>query len=340
VGIGLAALMEWLHEALAKRVPASALRWRLATPVLAIALLPLAGNRLTAPRTHETLARDYAEDVLQSLDPYAIVVTAGDNDTFPLWYAQEVRGVRRDVTVLCLSLANTDWYLRQMQRRPITPFDSTAAPAVLQRRWTPPPASPPLAWTARELDTLEEFYLVERPQAVRLAGIDVSLDPARLHPVGDGRGYLERADVVVLEIIKDQLGKRPIYFGYSTGSYPDRMFGLAPYLEGQGLVRQLRPYALTASDSIEAIRLQSPGGVVPLGWVNVPRTSVLALDVYHGGAVGRPRSRGWVDRPSVNILVNYAMVYSVVASALEHRNPERAGRAAAVLEGIDRSLVN
>src|SRR5439155_919567 len=85
---------------------------RRAAFVLLLALVPLAGNRLTAPRRGETLARDYARDVLQSVDPYALVVTAGDNDTFPLWYAQEVDGVRRDVSVLVTSLANTGWYLR------------------------------------------------------------------------------------------------------------------------------------------------------------------------------------------------------------------------------------
>jgi len=76
--------MTWIEETVAVRL------WALSAVVLLLALVPLAGNRFTAPRNHETLARDYAHDVLQSVDPYALVVTAGDNDTFPLWYAQEV----------------------------------------------------------------------------------------------------------------------------------------------------------------------------------------------------------------------------------------------------------
>src|SRR5207244_13545065 len=103
-------------------------RWALCAPVLLVALVPLIGTRLTASRAGETMARDYARDVLQSVDPYALVVTAGDNDTFPLWYAQEVEGFRRDVSVLVLSLANTDWYLRQLQCRAPPTFHPGPAP--------------------------------------------------------------------------------------------------------------------------------------------------------------------------------------------------------------------
>src|SRR5204863_2793883 len=94
VGMGIATLMEWIDEALAVRAarPAPARLWAPSALVLLLALVPLAGNRLTAPRTGEPLARDYAHDVLQSVDPYALVVTAGDNATFPLSYAPALHG--------------------------------------------------------------------------------------------------------------------------------------------------------------------------------------------------------------------------------------------------------
>src|SRR2546422_9755210 len=64
VGMGLATLMEWVSDSLEVRVPDAARRWTLATPVLLLALIPLVGNNLTASRKGETLARDFAFDLL------------------------------------------------------------------------------------------------------------------------------------------------------------------------------------------------------------------------------------------------------------------------------------
>jgi len=109
VGMGLATLMEWISEGLedsaCPTAPAVGCSRRRCSHS---ALIPLWGNHLTASRKGETLARDFAYDLLQSVEPYGVLVTAGDNDTFPLWYAQEVEHVRQDVTVVNLSLANTD----------------------------------------------------------------------------------------------------------------------------------------------------------------------------------------------------------------------------------------
>src|SRR5205823_12481512 len=136
----------------------------------------------------------------------------------PLWYAQEVEGARQDVSVLVLSLARTDWYLRQLQRRAPPTFDAGAAPALYRGRSWPRPTTP---WMTRyylgeAADTLPEYIPLPQPAAGRLGPIQVTLDPGVL-----GRPYLLRDDLAVLEIIKNQLGKRPIYFSTSTGNTAD-----------------------------------------------------------------------------------------------------------------------
>jgi hypothetical protein len=328
VGVGLATLMEWVQDGLRERFADEAKRWAYTMPVLALALIPLYGNRLTASRAHETLARDFAVDLLNSVEPYGVLVTAGDNDTFPLWYAQEVEGVRRDVTLINLSLANTDWYLRQMQRRPLYEYDAAAGPAIYRNGQWPKPTRPVLDFTMGQLDSLQLYYPFDKRQVLTLGGIQVTLDPEQIHPIGNGQGYLEKADIVVLEAIKDQIGKRTVYFSRTVGTYADE-FGLTPYLEGHGFARALRAQPLAASDSIQML----PG----FGWVNLPRSKALALDVYHASSAARPRPRGWVDRPSEGILGLYGLTYSALSQSLQGKDAAAALRAVTIADSINKN---
>ena len=319
VGMGLAAIGERLAR-VRNHAPARSARvqwrWAVALPVLLLALIPLAGNHESASRRDETLPRDYAHDVLQSADPYAVIVTAGDNDTFPLWYAQEVDGVRRDVTVLVTSLGNLGWYLRQMNERPLATFDASTAPALYRDRSWPKPTTPWLAnYYRAATDTLPEYTPVEHPVAGRLGPLDVSIDPAQL-PIP---GYLSRVDLAILEIVKQQVGRRPIYFSGTTSTYGEQL-GLGPYLVTEGMLRRLTTAPVTPNDSIRVSQVQRR-------LVNVPRTTRLAFEVYHGASAARQRPKGWVDRASENSLLPYILTYDTLAELLHDSDPAGASQA-------------
>ncbi len=320
VAIGLAAVMEGIREALARRVPSEGRRWALATPVLAVALIPLLGNRLAASRAGETLARDFAYDMLQSAVPYSVLVTAGDNDTFPLWYLQDVEHVRQDVTVLNLSLANTDWYDRQLQRRPLATFDSASAPAVWRTRSYPKPAGPLWNLSLRTLDSILPAYPLPETRTMDIAGFTVTLDPAKQE-----HGVLERSDIMVLRAIQDQFGKRPILFARTTGDYADRL-GLTGNLVEEGMVRELVQSPVAANDTIL--------NVAGVGFVDVPRTRELLEHVYHAHTAARYRPLGWLDVPSQNIPVLYAGLYQEMAEILARTEPQAAVRLLALTDSM------
>jgi VanZ family protein len=302
VALGLGAVLQSLAEMAGRnREP----RWLMGTPVLAVALIPMFANRLTASRAHETLARDFAVDLLESVEPYGILITAGDNDTFPLWYAQEVEGVRRDVTLANLSLMNTRWHLRQLRRRVTPTFDPTHAAALWR---TPPnsttwpkPTDPVFSLSLNELDSLPEAMRVPQKGGIQIDSVTVAF----------GQDYLLLQDLATIFLIKQNLGKRPIYFSLSDGGYPDQTLGLSAYLVGQGMVRKLMPKPVVASDSI----ILSSG----LGYLDLPRTRRLLSEVYHWQAAARDRPFGWVDGPSSSILSLYAIVYAGTADALRQK---------------------
>ena len=298
VALGLGALMRGIADFLSERVPPGR-RWAAASPALALAFIPLMANAATASRSGETMARDFAHDILQSVDPYGILITAGDNDTFPLWYAQEVEGIRRDVTLANLSLMNTEWHLRQLRRRETPEFDPAGA-VPLWRRLAPPgrPKGPALSIPLAEIDSLPEAMRVPPEGGVAFDSLQLRF----------GQDVLLRQDLATIFLIRDNLGERPVFFSWSDGGYPDQTFGLSPYLVSQGLVRKLMPTPVTPTDSIVLSR--------GLGYVDLPRTRALLWDVYHWSTATRERPAGWVDPPSGSILQLYSVIYGGVSETL------------------------
>src|SRR5260370_17529584 len=214
--LGLVRLVRRLSE----RLPA-ATKWGIALAAV-VTLLPLGGNFTAASRRHgadATVARDFAYNLLQSVEPYGVLFGFGDNDTFPVWYLQEVEGVRQDVTLINLSLANLDWYLRQRAERPVRPFDPARAPA-LYRAFAPsqPPPGPALRLTEQDIEGMIPVQM--REDGVFRAG-NFEL------PVRKGQ-VLNTADQVILYTIAAYLPARAVAFGVSAGR--GSWLGMDPHL--------------------------------------------------------------------------------------------------------------
>jgi hypothetical protein len=108
-------------------------------------------------------------------------------------------------------------------------------------------------------------------------------------------------------MLRDNLGKRPVYFAWSDGGYPDQTLGLTPYLVTEGLVRRTNPTMVEPRGPVVLNR--------GLGYLDLDRTRDLLFKVYKFNAASRARPRGWVDRPSQSILSLYSVIYGTASSS-------------------------
>jgi len=176
-------------------------------------------------RSGNYVAWDYSYNILQSVGPNGILFTNGDNDTFPLWYLQEVENIRKDVAVVNLSLLNTPWYIKQWKeaRSADTKFinlSDNQVDAITSRlqRWEEKKVQVPV-----QNDPKNEKGFIEW----------------NLKPTFAGQA-LRVQDIMILRIIKDANWKVPIYFAV-TVSQSNRI-GLDSYLDMQGLTFQLKSH--------------------------------------------------------------------------------------------------
>jgi len=320
IAVGVARIWSTVATALASRGSSgsagrASAPWVAASPVVFIALLPLVTNWSTASRRGQTDARDFAHDLLNSVEPYAILITAGDNDTFPLWYAQEVEGVRRDVLVVNNTLLNTDWHLRHLIRRRTFAFDRTRAPRLFARLEARHPDAPALTMSLAEGDSIPPYVLLDQPMTFRAGALTATLGPESLPGAGEGRTFLERSDVVVLRLIADNWNRRPIYFSRTAGGQSRRL-GLAGYLVTQGFVDRVNPGPVAT----QAGRFRTGDG-----WYDLERSTQLWTTVYRGGPALAAR-RDWVDRASVNIPYLYVATGAQLATAQHAVGDEPGGR--------------
>ena len=254
-----------------------------------VALTPLATNWRWASRAGDYAARDWAYDLLQSVEPYGVLFTNGDNDTFPLWYLQEVEGIRRDVTVIVGQYLYTLWYPRQLReltqpdrQRPFEPDERVAGLYAGRDA----PTRPVLSLAPADVDQIRGAATPQDAN-VRLGPVVVQ------YPRGT---YLDRGDQVALAIIRDSIAERPIYFAWTGGMI--RSLGLHEYGVRQGLATRL---VLRDIDADE--RFVQADAALGGEWVDLERTRRLSSEVMMARSL---RYRDiWTDRSTLNIPYYY-----------------------------------
>lgn len=247
IGIGAVSLLERVaklkNEKLGKL--ATYLTGGLLLLVLPVNLL--IANYHEHDRTGNYVASDYSYNILQSCEPNGIIFTNGDNDTFPLWYMQEVEGVRRDVKVVNLSLLNTPWYIKQL--RSIEPkikvgnisdetIDNIGLMPWEKRKVkiSPPPDS---FFTSPEHPELHQFG--KNPKD--LPPMEWEVAPTLTF---SNQGFLRVQDVMVLQILEANRWERPIYF--ATTVSPDNKLGIDEYMTMEGLAFRIYPQKVRRID--------------------------------------------------------------------------------------------
>lgn len=288
----------------------------LAGSMLAIALVPFILNFSAATRRHaadERLPGDFAYDLLNSVPPYGILITYGDNDTFPLWWAQEVAGIRRDVTVLCLALGQTDWYMRQIRDRVPGEFDEAHAPAYWQGRRASRPTWPAHTMTDQEIANALHPVMLPDSLAVQIGPVHVVFPP---------RTVFYPNDFLVLRVLQQNLGRRPVAWALTAA---DNLLGLAGHSVQRGLVISAEPTVIDSTTP--GVDPQFLFGV-PL---DVPATQALATLVYRYGGLLEPAAN-LDDASSRGIAANLAVPWTRLAA-----HYDRIGNADSALAALTRA---
>ncbi|MFH1007385.1 MAG: DUF2723 domain-containing protein [Candidatus Latescibacterota bacterium] len=286
IGIGATGVLDALRERtqkLAKHPKTGSPSWPILAGSIVLLAMPahlLIANYHTHDRTDNFIGHDYGYNMLMSCDPNAILFTNGDNDTFPLWFLQEVKGIRKDVRVVNLSLLNTKWYIKQLRD-----YDPKL-PIRMTDRYIDEKLGGGIPWSSEEMTA---------------AGITWKLAGCGTYQAREGDTmrtirYFRTQDMMVIRIIQQNLWQRPIYFAVTVSG--ENKIGLEDYLRMEGMV-----YRLVQTEGENAL--------------DTERIRHNLFEVYQYRGVKDPKV--YKDNNTTKLLTNYRAPYFQLASEYEEQ---------------------
>jgi len=340
IGLGVLGIYDLLSKSMSSAASAG-----LATMLaLIIPTLMAAENWDDHDREGRSTALEVAKNYLNSCDKNAILFTNGDNDTFPLWYAQEVEGIRTDIKVVNLSLFNTPWYIDQMKR---ASYDAAPIPSSLEhddyragmRDYTPinerfkdfvevkdvvdfinsKSAKAKIRTSAGlrnycptkklKLSVNKEIAKTFVPEEYQ----DKIVDEIRWKLKGNG---IYKNKLMVLDILAHFNWERPIYFAITVGR--DNFMGLEKYFQLEGLAYRLVPYVAKSLDG-------------QTGVINTDKMYDRLVNQFKWGGLNNPDL--YFDETNTRMVMNFRNNYSRLAESLLQK-----GYTAKAIETLDKCM--
>lgn len=326
VGLGVMGLFDLISKYLKGNAGAA-----IATSigVLAAPVLMATQNWDDHDRSNRYTSRDIARNYLDSCEPNAILFTNGDNDTFPLWYVQEVEGYRTDVRVVNLSLLNTDWYINQMKRQV---YNSAPVPFSLPdaayrqgtRDYVLVNAGPEdtvytdikrvLALAASN-ETLplqngekvnfintNKLYIGVNKEKVLANGTVPQKFADKIQPIYWDLGkrfVLYKKDLMILDLLANNNWERPVYFAVTVGG--DSYLGLEKYFMQTGLCYKIVPMVATPVDGQD-------------GMVDTDKMYTNLIEKFQWGNMNDPNV--YLDETNMRMTMNFRNNFARLATAL------------------------
>jgi len=326
IGLGIAALWQILSKKINHIVTASALTL---IGLLAVPYVMAKENWDDHDRSNRYTPRDFAKNYLESCEKNAILFTNGDNDTFPLWYAQEVEGIRTDVRVVNLSLLNTDWYIEQIKYRAYesdpVPISFTYDQIAGERR-----VYCPIIEQIKKpynIADIIEFVKSDAPEAkVPVSNTEsINYIPTRnfLFPIDSAaviqsklikpeqaskmekemvwtvkKNYVFKSELAILDIMNQTKWKRPIYFAITVG---DAYLNMEDYFRLDGLTYRLTPIK---SDNFDG----------QTGWIDTDILYDRLMNKFVWGNIDKKNV--YLDENNLRMTMNFRNIFARLANAL------------------------